>query len=199
MNDKNKQKNCTVCNKTFAPNKHNPKQITCSKECGRQHIKEKNKKNYHKNKIKIEKTCPVCNNTYITSNSGKKYCSKECVRIKIRKRFRKWDPKKLTPKMKIIRKIRDRIYKALKNQNATKHTKTYKLIGCTVEEFKQYIKLQFKEGMSWDNHGDWHIDHIIPLASFDLTQKTEQLKAFHYSNCQPLWAKDNKKKGAKLY
>jgi len=71
------------------------------------------------------------------------------------------------------------------------------LLGCTIKEFKQHIESQFSEGMSWDNHGEWHIDHIKPISSFDLTQEAEQKKAFHYLNVQPLWAIDNMRKGSK--
>ena len=181
MNNKNNQKNCTVCNKTFTPNKHNPKQITCSKECGCQHIKEKNKKNYHKNKIKIEKTCPVCNNTFICDKSNRHYCSKKCFSLQ----------------MKLSNTLRVRILNACKAKNTLKQKSSILLIGCTIQEYKQHIESQFSEGMSWDNHGEWHIDHIIPISSFDLTQLNEQMKAFHYSKCQPLWAKDNYLKGSK--
>ena len=52
--------------------------------------------------------------------------------------------------------------------------------------------------MSWDNQGEWHIDHIIPCASFDLTNEEEQEKCFHYTNLQPLWAIDNMVKGCKI-
>jgi len=52
--------------------------------------------------------------------------------------------------------------------------------------------------MSWNNHGEWHIDHIKPCTSFDLSKLSEQKKCFHYKNLQPLWAKDNLSKGAKI-
>jgi len=73
-------------------------------------------------------------------------------------------------------------------------------LGCTITELKQYLESKFQEGMTWDNHGfyGWHIDHIIPLASFDLTDREQFLKACHYTNLQPLWAKDNLKKGDKI-
>ena len=51
--------------------------------------------------------------------------------------------------------------------------------------------------MSWDNYGDWHVDHIRPCASFDLTNEDEQRICFHYKNLQPLWGPDNLEKGAK--
>lgn len=75
-----------------------------------------------------------------------------------------------------------------------------KLIGCNKEYLKLHIELQFKEGMTWDNHGinGWQIDHIVPVSAFDLTDTTQQEKCFHYSNLRPLWAEENKKKGKKI-
>jgi desulfoferrodoxin (superoxide reductase-like protein) len=62
------------------------------------------------------------------------------------------------------------------------------------------LEKQFKLGMNWDNYGrsGWHIDHIKPCASFDLTKKEEQLKCFHYTNLQPLWARENLIKSDKI-
>lgn len=73
-------------------------------------------------------------------------------------------------------------------------------LGCTIEELKKYLESQFQDSMSWDNYGrkGWHIDHIEPLCSFDLTNEEELNKACHYTNLQPLWAIDNLKKGSKL-
>ena len=97
---------------------------------------------------------------------------------------------------KIKRNLRTRINRLL-NGN-TKSAKTIKLLGCSVEFLKNYLEQQFIEGMAWDNHSvhGWHIDHIKPCASFDLSKPEEQSKCFHYSNLQPLWAEDNLKKGS---
>jgi hypothetical protein len=51
--------------------------------------------------------------------------------------------------------------------------------------------------MTWANHGEWHIDHIRPLASFDLRKEDHLVLAFHYTNLQPLWAQENLRKGAR--
>jgi len=72
-----------------------------------------------------------------------------------------------------------------------------KLLGCSVEELRAHLQNQFLPGMSWDNYGEWHIDHIRPCASFDLTDLAQQRECFNFKNLQPLWAKDNLSKGAK--
>jgi hypothetical protein len=72
-------------------------------------------------------------------------------------------------------------------------------MGADIETVKKHLESLFKKGMSWENHGNegWHIDHIIPCAAFDLTDPKQQKKCFHYTNLQPLWAKDNLSKGDK--
>ena len=82
----------------------------------------------------------------------------------------------------------------------SKSAATLELLGCSVEELKKHLENQFVKGMTWNNYGlhGWHIDHIIPCASFDLTKEEEQRKCFHYTNLQPLWAKDNYAKGDKI-
>ena len=69
-------------------------------------------------------------------------------------------------------------------------------IGCSIAELRAYLESQFKPGMTWDNHGvhGWHIDHIFPLCRFDLTNENDMKKAWHYTNLQPLWAKENLRK-----
>jgi hypothetical protein len=72
-------------------------------------------------------------------------------------------------------------------------------LGCSSwDELKNYLEKQFTCGMNWENMGEWHIDHIIPCSSFDLTNIEQQMKCFHYSNLQPLWAKDNLSKSNKI-
>ncbi len=98
------------------------------------------------------------------------------------------------PIYRLIRNMRCRTYHALAGKRKKDTTK--KLLGCNLEQARQHIENQFTEGMSWDNYGThgWHIDHIMPCASFNLTDPEEQRKCFHYTNLQPLWAEDNLKK-----
>ena len=78
--------------------------------------------------------------------------------------------------------------------------KTLDVIGCSIEELKKYLEAKFLEGMNWSNYGlkGWHIDHIKPCSSFDLTNEEELKKCFHYTNLQPLWCRDNWSKSDKL-
>lgn len=88
-----------------------------------------------------------------------------------------------------------RIRRALNGK--MKSATTNKLLGCSSEYLKRYLEELFSEGMTWENYGEWHIDHIRPCSSFDLTDPEQQRACFHYTNLQPLWAKDNLKKNNK--
>ena len=99
---------------------------------------------------------------------------------------------------KIQMRLRCRIVDAISdNQKAGSAVSD---LGCSIPELKQHLESKFTEGMTWDNWGlfGWHIDHIIPLASFDLTDREQFLNACHYTNLQPLWAKDNIQKSDKV-
>jgi len=94
--------------------------------------------------------------------------------------------------------LRARVRAAITRSSGAKSRKTTRLIGCSIERLRQHLEAQFTEGMTWDNYGEWHIDHIKPCASFDLTDAEQQRECFNYTNLQPLWAKDNLSKGAKV-
>jgi hypothetical protein len=74
------------------------------------------------------------------------------------------------------------------------------MLGCTIPELKAHLEKQFKPGMSWSNYGyrGWHIDHIIPLSSFKLSDPEQQRKATHFTNLQPLWGYENQSKSDRL-
>ena len=94
--------------------------------------------------------------------------------------------------------LKERIRVALKG--IAKAGKTVELLGCSIKELRVYIESKFKEGMSWDNYGryGWHIDHIRPCSSFNLSDPVQQRECFHHTNLQPLWWIDNLKKGATI-
>ena len=95
-------------------------------------------------------------------------------------------------------RLRHRAYKAVKGN--FKAGSAVRDLGCLIPYFKTYLEMQFQPGMTWKNYGNrgWHIDHIRPLASFDLTDRAQFLEAVHYTNLQPMWAEDNRSKGAKM-
>ena len=94
--------------------------------------------------------------------------------------------------------IRSRLGTALKDN--AKAGSAVEDLGCTIPELKEYLESKFKEGMTWDNWttDGWHIDHVIPLASFDLSSEEEFKRAVHHTNLQPLWALENVQKGASV-
>jgi hypothetical protein len=124
----------------------------------------------------------------------KKWVKSNPEKVKARKRREKL-ALLANPKTRLELNLRQRVQKALKAQGARKHGKTYDLLGMSAKELRTYIESKFVEGMNWENYGQWHIDHIRPISSFNLMEAEQQKIAFHYSNLQPLWAVDNLKKG----
>ena len=116
---------------------------------------------------------------------------KEIRNKKIRERL------KTNPNFKILRYLRTRICCVLKGKNKSANTMT--LLGIPNVEFLwNYLEKQFKPGMTRKNHGKWHLDHMKPCSSFDLTKPEEQAECFHYTNLQPLWASENLSKGNRI-
>lgn len=101
-----------------------------------------------------------------------------------------------------IYRISQSLRKSVSRYVKQKSVRSFDLVGCSPEELRQHLESLWDKGMSWDNYGiymkgepmTWHIDHIIPCDSFDLTNETEQAECFNYENLQPLWAVDNIRK-----
>ena len=94
----------------------------------------------------------------------------------------------------IGRRLRSSLLQQIRLAGTRKTHTTYVLIGCSPQFLIQYLSQLFQPGMSWDRRPEIEIDHIRPLASFDLTDPEQQKQAFHYTNLQPLWRADNRKK-----
>ncbi len=92
---------------------------------------------------------------------------------------------------KLVTSLRSQVSSALKN--LTKYNKTIPLLGCSISELRLHLEASWQEGMSWENYGrhGWHIDHIKPCCTFDLSLEEDQKACFHYTNLRALWAKDN--------
>jgi len=170
-----------------------------------------------------EKTCNWCSRLFIVSTGEKCFCSQECriiysnyqknynkeyqrlhkEQIKTNRKKRNYKQTKesihlfrikyyLNPKNKIVRALRARISLALKRDTKSGHS--IELLGCSIEYLKNHLEKQFTSGMSWDNYGKWHIDHIKQCCTFDLRIPEQQKSCFNYTNLRPLWAKDNQER-----
>lgn len=181
---------CSICNIEECVKKENRYVARKCHKCTAK-IHEKRRKIFQKNNkyqgclVSGYKTCKTCKQSkplskYKTEES--RSCN-ECSKQKLL--FRKT--------------ITKRIIYALKRSGQKKKYAAEKFIGCTIEFLKTYLESKFTNEMSWDNRGfrGWHIDHIRPLSSFDLSDVEQQKQAFHYTNLQPLWWQENFKKGSK--
>ena len=152
-------------------------------------------------KLNPQKKREANRNWYIRNQ--KKIKEDRCVfsippkeRAKIRNRIYQKSRYNSEPLFAMMSRLRARVRIFLKSNDYTRSSTTKEIIGCEVEELKTHIESKFVNGMSWDNRGQWHIDHIVPLAS--AKSLDEVIKLCHYTNLQPLWAKDNLSKGCKL-
>ena len=126
--------------------------------------------------------------------------NKESVKLRLAKNRKK---NKSNPQIRLRKALRQRIYGFLLG---AKSQRTMELVGCSLPELKLYFESLFLEGMNWENYGNpngdhsncWHVDHIRPCRSFDLANPDEVKECFHYTNLQPLWAKDNMSKSGKF-
>ena len=196
--EKNKEKTRMACNKWREKNQDYQKKW---QEENKDKTRKYQQKYYKKNKV----TRLVKSKEWRMNNIEKSRLSKKKWREKNKDRINKlwmdryYDRYRNDQQFKLSKNLRNRINKILLGIN--KSSDTLSLLGVkSVNEIKEYIELKFEKGMSWNNYNfeTWHIDHIKPLHSFDLTKKEEQKKAFHYTNLQPLWAKDNLIKGSRV-
>jgi hypothetical protein len=101
------------------------------------------------------------------------------------------------PCFRIAKLLRSRLSHAIRENRVSKTASAVRDLGCSLEDFKTYFESKFKLGMTWNNYGKWEIDHIDPLASFDLEDPEQQKRACRYTNLQPIWKEDHIKKTAR--
>ena len=150
------------------------------------------------------KKCSMCGEKKIVTEFHKDASNihgltSQCKKCRNKKKM-EWTKLNLDtdPVFKLQSRMRSAMCAVLSGRN--KLSRTFDYIGTTPEELWQHFESQFQPGMTRENYGEWHVDHIRPLASFDF--EGDNLEAalhecWHYTNLQPLWAKDNIKKGAK--
>ena len=159
--------------------------------------KEKIKEYYIKNKEKINEQ----RKEYIIKNKEKIKEKRKEYRIKNKEKINEQRKERIKTDLnfKFRSYIRTRLINAIKRQYGLKAQSSMELLGCSIEDARKHLESKFDLFMTWENHGSyWHIDHIIPCASFDLTDPEQQKKCFHYTNLQPLEAIENIKKSDKI-
>jgi hypothetical protein len=208
-----------ICEYTKDKNREDGLFVYC-KECKRDSAK----KEYEKNKIRIlsyQKEYYLQNSNKIRNRVKKDYLDKRKDILMSKKTYYQKNKEKLIDYAKQYREnnrekrnqyeinrkktdiifrlkhlVRNRILKFLNLKKINKKHKTFEIIGCTPQELKIHLEQKFIDGMSWENQGKWHIDHIIPLSS--ATNEEELYKLCYFTNLQPMWATDNIKKGNKI-
>lgn len=183
----------------------------------RHSILKKAKERYKKNSEKINKRrkylrkknaklIKIKRHEYYKKNSEKIKKQRKCCYIKNFKKIALRNIKYVTERRKkdpiyyMLSLLRRRMVLAIKYQSTKKSTKTIDLLGASKEKVWNHLVSQFKKGMTIENHGryGWHIDHIKPCSSFDLSDPEQQKACFHYTNLQPLWWWENLEKGNKI-
>jgi hypothetical protein len=144
--------------------------------------------------------CKICDDLqqkkYYQEHSSKQILSVRNWQAKNRDKVRSYQK---TPINRIRRNIRKRLSRVIKRLLGHSLHPSTKEIGCSVQELKQWIESKFSSNMSWENYGSlWSIDHIRPIASFDINNETERKIINHWTNLQPLLNKDNLSKGSHL-
>jgi|TARA_R100000479_G_scaffold43082_1_gene19613 endogenous inhibitor of DNA gyrase (YacG/DUF329 family) len=206
---------CPICSSTFT--QRGTRRKFCSDACS-----EVNRQRYRENKLKElreatienmkEITCIVCGETKLTYHAHTKFCNKKC-----RSKHENSQPKHKARKLKwqreqrknpnswfnqtmqqITSRMRNGLRQSLQYKGVKKTNQTFSLVDYTKYELKEHLESQFTDGMSWENMGEWHIDHIRPVASFnfDSTDHPEFKQCWALENLQPMWKLDNLSKGS---
>lgn len=166
-------------------------------EKGRSHKRETGKIYHEKNRSKRNKY----NRQYHEKNKirlnevSRNYAANH--RSEINEAYNK--KRKINPVFRLNHNVKTAIRISLKGDKAGRHWED--IVGYSLRDLKQHLEKQFSTGMTWENYGQWHIDHIIPLSIFNIKgiKSLGFKKAWALENLRPLWAKQNFKKNAKLF
>ncbi len=193
---------CVECRRSDAFKLHQKEYAKSDR--GKEYQKTSNKnKEYHRKYAQTDKS-KIGRIEYRNSPRGKE-SNKKCVRkhqqlnkkhILEQQREYVKNRRAIDPLYKLTENIRSLIRISIKNRGFKKSSKTANILGCSFEEFKIHIENQFTEGMTWENHGEWHYDHIYPVGK--RRDEAHLIELNHYTNFQPLWADDNWTKGSKI-
>ena len=126
----------------------------------------------------------------------KQWVANNKAKVNEYKRIYKANRIKTDPNFKLLNLLRSRLYHSFKASQWIKSDKRENLLGADIITVKAHIESLFTDDMNWDNMGDWHIDHILPIGKCESLE--EMVNRCHYKNLQPLWAIDNLKKSCSL-
>ena len=156
-------------------------------------------------RVEYEHNCKSCGEDFTTYRSVRVFCNMECQDLwwkgeegnKYRLNLHK--KRQEIPFYRVSTNIRSAVNTSLKRRKITKHSPTFDALGYTGHDLVAHLESQFKEGMSWENRSEWHIDHIRPIASFDYSSTDDESfkECWALENLQPLWASENISKGTK--
>lgn len=165
---------------------------------------QKNKEKYVEYQRKYRNKNPVQYQKTILKGKKKREISSKKWRKKNKELIlsKKYQRLKTDHLFRLKELVRSRIQSGLRQhvKGIKKSMKSIMYLGCSYEFYKSYLEKKFVKGMNWSNMGGrkgWQIDHIKPLAKFDLSIKSNQLKAFNFKNTQPMWIKENLSKGGR--
>lgn len=117
--------------------------------------------------------------------------------VKLARNHKQREKYKTSPEFIASHRIRSLLARTLKASGKKKNSSTSNLLGYTSQELRENIELKFQAGMTWENRGEWHIDHVKPIAQFIKEGITDPPIINALDNLQPLWATDNLSKGSK--
>lgn len=203
-------KTCTKCNNVFPAtteyfyknkNQKDGLRTWCKNCVNENYLMNKTKRNlqnrlnYRKNRDDRVLKCKIWRQN--NPDHYKQYYQKNKAEIFEKRRKYRNERYKKDPKFKLCINLRNNLRRIILGARSIS---SLELLGCTIEEFKQHIESQWKSGMNWNNWSKdgWHIDHIYPLSKIDPNNIEELARVCHYSNFQPLWAKENIVKGNKV-
>ena len=131
----------------------------------------------------------------------KEYRENNVDKIKQIKRDYERNRKARDPLYKLISNFRTAIYQVLKESNVEKNKHYFDILQYTPEQLISHLENKFIDKMSWDNYGDWHVDHKLPITHYNIQEMgdSEFMKCWSLDNLQPMWGVDNIKKSNKLF
>ncbi len=187
------------------------------KICSKCHL-DKKLDDFHRNKYSKDGRRSQCKACYLVIEAERRTKNRDKIkeqqsafrqrhRSRLQKKYKSWRENRKEPganarysreyqkRNRLAYNLRVRLRRALKGN--TKMGSAIQDLGCSIGDLKIYLEAKFQPGMTWENYGEWQIDHIIPLSYVDLTDREQFRKVCHYTNLQPLWKVDNCSKGNK--